>query len=334
MKMEKWIDISIYQGDINFQQVKDSGIAGVVVRAGYGNSITQEDRNFRKNMNGAKAVGLKVAVYWFCYATDILDAEAEAQACHIVIKDFLLDLPVFYDFEGYTIRYMTEQGADLTKCSENIVAFNNKMNTFATNTALYSNPASIERYLDSSIKFLPLWIANWKKEPDTSVQEKYFDFNVIGWQYANHQDGTIAGIGNVDCNIFYIEEPIIEVIPDSIPVPAPVPEVATPQEVTNYTVQYGECLSVIGEKLGVNWIQIAEKNGIVEPYTIHAGDVLQISDKPEVIEQVTSNTYTVQDGECLSLIAQKTGTNWGTLAEINGLTEPYIIHAGELISLS
>jgi len=215
--MYSGIDVSSAQGIIDWNAVKSSGINAVIIRAGYGNDISQEDKYFRQNVEGAKAAGLKVGVYWFCYARDEADAKSEAQACYEIIKGYYYDFPVFYDFEEDTLRYMNEQGADTTKCSENIIAFFETMKENGYDVGLYSNPSCISQFLNNSIKIYPLWLAAWPDAPDLSQIREYNDFNVVIWQYANHQDGSINGVDNVDCDMFYIDslvlanQPIVDV---------------------------------------------------------------------------------------------------------------------------
>lgn len=118
------------------------------------------------------------------------------------------------------------------------------------------------------------------------------------------------------------------------PSPAPAPSGDT------YTVQAGDCLSVIGAKLGLDWRDIAAVNGITEPYTIYAGQVLQLSGgqpapapAPVPAPQPSENTYTVVSGDSLSKIGAELGINWQEIAALNGIGDPYIIYAGQVLAL-
>ena len=107
-----------------------------------------------------------------------------------------------------------------------------------------------------------------------------------------------------------------------------------------YTVQAGDCLSAIGEKLGIDWRDIAAVNGITEPYTIYAGQILQLSGgqanptpKPEPAPQPSGSTYTVVSGDSLSKIGAKLGIDWQEIAVLNNICDPYIIYAGQVLTL-
>ena len=97
---------------------------------------------------------------------------------------------------------------------------------------------------------------------------------------------------------------------------------------TQYTVRSGDCLSTIAEKYSMSWKDIARVNGINSPYIIYPGQVLYLS--------FTTNTaqyYTVQSGDTLSEIANRYGTNYYTLAELNGIENPNVIYVGQSIRL-
>ena len=75
----KGIDVSKYQGNIDWNKVKADGVEFVVIRAGYGREITQKDPYFEENYKGAKAAGLRVGTYWYSYAESAEDAKTEGK---------------------------------------------------------------------------------------------------------------------------------------------------------------------------------------------------------------------------------------------------------------
>ena len=97
--MIKGIDVSSYQGEIDFEQVKQAGNEFVIIRAGWGNSTVNTDRFFERNYAAAKAAGLFVGAYWYSYADSISGAFDEATACMNVIAGKQFELPIFYDVE-------------------------------------------------------------------------------------------------------------------------------------------------------------------------------------------------------------------------------------------
>lgn len=99
---------------------------------------------------------------------------------------------------------------------------------------------------------------------------------------------------------------------------------------TTYTVKSGDCLSSIGKRLGVSWVDIANRNGIHSPYTIYPGQVLTIASGSTVSG---SQYYTVRSGDTLSRIASQYGTSYQTLAKLNGIKNPNRIYPGQSIRL-
>lgn len=99
---------------------------------------------------------------------------------------------------------------------------------------------------------------------------------------------------------------------------------------TTYTVKSGDCLSSIGTRLGVSWIDIANRNGIHSPYTIYPGQVLTIASGSTAS---SSRYYTVRSGDTLSCIASQYGTSYQTLAKLNGIKNPNRIYPGQSIRL-
>ena len=93
------VDVSVYQGNIDWNRAKADGIEFAIMRAGYGKYVSQKDKYFDQNMKNAKAAGLPCGVYWFSYALTPEDAIKEADACYEVIKNYKLEYPVSFDME-------------------------------------------------------------------------------------------------------------------------------------------------------------------------------------------------------------------------------------------
>ena len=81
------IDVSQWQGDIDWSRVRSSGIDYAIIRAGYGKCSWQEDPKFDVNMKGAQRAGLDCGTYWYSYALTAEEAVEEAEACYEVIKE-------------------------------------------------------------------------------------------------------------------------------------------------------------------------------------------------------------------------------------------------------
>jgi LysM repeat protein len=98
---------------------------------------------------------------------------------------------------------------------------------------------------------------------------------------------------------------------------------------TTYAVQPGDNLFLIGLKYGINWIQIAEANGLVNPNQITVGQVLKIPvNAPGPAPQFT---HQVKAGETLFLIALRYGVLWPVIAEANDIDSPYVIYEGQTL---
>lgn len=100
MEFISGIDVSAYNGDIDWKRVKESGVRFAMIRAGFGSYADQKDARFEENYKGAKAVGLPVGAYWFSYAADADEASLEARAFLDVIKGKRFEYPVAYDIES------------------------------------------------------------------------------------------------------------------------------------------------------------------------------------------------------------------------------------------
>lgn len=115
-------------------------------------------------------------------------------------------------------------------------------------------------------------------------------------------------------------------LPSSTPEPAPTP---SPQTESTYVVQAGDNLYRIGIAYGINWTQIAEANGIVNPAQLRAGQTLKIPvEAPSITEEFS---HVVQTGDTVFSIALQYGVSWTAVAEANDLASPYIIYPEQLL---
>ena len=188
----KCIDVSEWQGTVDWKKVAAAGYSCAILRAGFGRSDTQKDKEFDKNYKNAKAAGVKLGVYWYSYAVDKADAVKEAKACLSVLKGKSIELPVFFDMEEAS---MTKLGK--TKLTEMAKAFCDEIIKNGYRAGVYSNPNWFTNYLNYNElrKAYPIWLAQYYKEAQ-------YDCDM--WQYTS--EGKVSGIsGNVDLNIIYNE---------------------------------------------------------------------------------------------------------------------------------
>ncbi len=168
----KGIDVSKHNGTIDWGRVAASGIEFVMIRAGYGNRISQKDPKFEENVRGALSHRLHVGAYWFSYAVSAADARTEAEVCKKILVPYQgkLDFPIAFDYEYDSIRYANEQGVnpDNTQIDGMSRAFLERMKADGWYVALYTNNDFIRsgRFSADTLKSYDVWLADYSGEPD------------------------------------------------------------------------------------------------------------------------------------------------------------------------
>lgn len=169
--MIKGIDVSRYQGVINWKAVDASGIDFALIRAGYGNDISQKDANFDTNIKGALAAGLDVGVYWVSYAVSVQDALKEAAVFKQIIAPYKnrITYPAAFDYEGASRAYGQKHGYNITNDLINQMAnaFLGAMKSDGWMTALYTNNDFRKNvFSEATLKAWDLWLADYSGGPD------------------------------------------------------------------------------------------------------------------------------------------------------------------------
>lgn len=136
------IDVSKFQGEIDWQQVKKAGIEFAIIRLGfrgYGAGALNEDANAQKNYRGAKEAGLKVGAYFFSQAITVEEAVEEANYAMELIRDWEMDMPLVYDWECLADDYRTVvvDARLLTDCT---IAFCDTVAQAGYQPMIYFNP--------------------------------------------------------------------------------------------------------------------------------------------------------------------------------------------------
>ena len=193
----KVIDVSDWQGQIDWAKVKADGVVGAIIRYGDGNVL---DKRFAENMKNAKAAGLHIGSYIFSRAKTIAEAETEATRLFNACKPYAPDMPLYIDLED----------ASLAKYA-NVVAqaFLVKMKALGGRGGVYANLNWWNNYLADTAKNYssnPFWIAQYNSTMDYKPSDR------MGmWQYTS--SGSVNGIsGKVDmdkCYRAYWENPTI-----------------------------------------------------------------------------------------------------------------------------
>ena len=193
------IDISSWQGDIDFDALKNSGLVdGVIVRVGYGTTLNSKcgiDNKFERNISELNRLGIPYGLYIYGYAQNEYAANIEANFVYDMIKKYNVNLyyPVFYDAELRTYNGVSYTKTLYTKI---INTFTNNLESKGIKTGVYGNLYMLTKgsLNDPSIKNKDIWVAQYYNK--CQYDEKY-----VGWQYSSN--GNIPGIsGRVDVNIF------------------------------------------------------------------------------------------------------------------------------------
>ncbi len=118
----KGIDVSDWNGDVDFKIVKESGLDFVIIRACYGSLLKQKDIKFEDNYRKAKEARLLTGFYWYSYGEETQDFNNEAKTCLEVIGDKEHELPIYFDLEE---QPQLKRGKDF--CSAAVKTFCSEM---------------------------------------------------------------------------------------------------------------------------------------------------------------------------------------------------------------
>ena len=205
------IDVSKYQGNINWNSVRNDGITFSFVRAGnrgYGTGLIVEDPYFKKNVINASNAGVKIGVYFYSQA--INEAEAIEEARFVTDKLLMyglqsrISLPIVIDVEYATSQH-NGRADNLTKQERtNIVrAFANYIKGMGYEPMVYASKDFLYNNLDmSQLSDLNVWLAHYKNVEDPMSNMSDYTGIYQVWQYTS--SGSVNGInGNVDMNISF-----------------------------------------------------------------------------------------------------------------------------------
>ena len=175
---------------MDFDRIKNvSNTEFVMVRAGYGKYLTQEDRYFQTYYNSAKAYGLPVGAYWYSYATSPEEARIEANVCAQVLGDRKFEYPIAFDIEEPRALSL---GVDAV--SAIVDAFCSEMEKKGYFVQIYCSSYYLNNNMNDTVKRLyDVWVANY------NVARPSYTGTYGMWQYGI---GTCPGV-NGDCDMDY-----------------------------------------------------------------------------------------------------------------------------------
>lgn len=192
------IDVSKWNGEIDWDVVKAEGVDFAIIRCGYRGSSSGwlvEDPYFFQNIQGAKRAGIKVGVYFFTQAIDLVEAVEEASMVITLLGDTKLDFPIFIDTEG--ANGGRADNLDAATRTAVVNAFCQTIQNAGLEAGVY---ASRNWYLNrlniDDLYGYKIWLAEYRETP---LYEGNYDL----WQYTS--SGSVAGIeGRVDLNVSYL----------------------------------------------------------------------------------------------------------------------------------
>lgn len=192
------IDVSVWQQDIDWQQVKAAGVEFAMIRVGYRGSeqgVLLDDENAQRNYAGATAAGIKVGAYLFSQAISVEEAQEEAEYLLERIKEWNVEMPVVYDWEyiDEASRTAKVDARTLTDCT---IAFCDQIAKAGYQPMVYFNADhSKNNVYIRELTDYPFWLARY----DTVLN---YPYKVDMWQYS--ETGRVPGIdGDVDLNLLF-----------------------------------------------------------------------------------------------------------------------------------
>ena len=325
------IDVSGYQGNINFGQVKEAGLDIVYMKSSEGSKYI--DSHFERNYEQARANGLKIGFYHYMTARTEEQARGQAQFFVSVISGKVVDCRLAMDFENF---------GSLTREEINrigLVFLQTVEQLSGKETILYSNAYTANTIWRGELTTYPLWIAQYgvNQPQNNGTWDSW-----AGWQYTDM--GEVNGISTyVDRNRF-TQEVLLD---DTTTIP-PVEQPENPDQgedggenegesgngdeqpitgTTEITIQRGDTLSELAVKYNTTVAELVRLNDIQNPNLIYAGETLIVPSANEQTGQ--SQVYTVKRGDTLSQIATKYGTTVQAIAQDNNITNVNLIYPGQ-----
>ena len=313
------IDVSGWQGNIDYSEVASSGIEIVYMKASEGTSFV--DPYFDQNYTNAKANGLKVGFYHYLTARSNSEAVAEANFFVSTISGMSPDCRLAMDFESFgnlSAEEINEIGLTFMQTVESLSG---------KEMVIYSDTSNASNIFGGGLTNYPLWVAQYEVEEPTPNGN--WD-SWVGWQYTDA--GEISGInGYVDRDRFtdgiLLNENSEVPLPDNTNKPSA-------GGTTTITIQRGQTLSGIALEYNTTVQILVELNNIANPNLIYAGSTLILPSGETPIDTDGNSTsgqtiYVVQRGDTLNKIATEFGTTARSIAVENNIRNINLIYVGQ-----
>ncbi len=195
------IDVSMFQGRIDWERVKRDGIEFAMLRAGYGNGTV--DPQFYRNARECTRLDIPFGVYWFSYAYTERLAAQEADYCLDALRAYKARYPIAFDFEQASISYARRRGVRINGAlaTRLVEAFCGRVEERGYFAMYYSDLSLLRNFFDQELRRkYSLWYAQYARTPAV------MDMDI--WQYTS--SGRVDGIqGRVDRDISYVDFPTL-----------------------------------------------------------------------------------------------------------------------------
>ncbi len=262
------IDVSQWQGAIDWKKVKAEGIDFAMIRLGYGSprgTSCTKDRCFEQNVANAVKAGIDVGCYFYSYAMSVPAAKREAAFVVSILQKYkgVFTYPVAFDLED-----RSQQGIGKNTLTGMVIAFGEEIEKAGFYCALYSNLTWLKNHLDENrLARFDHWVAQWAAA---------LTYEGAAGMWQNSARGRVNGIsGNVDTDLAYRDYPALirkyklNGFGDA------------EEKLQTYTVMKGDSLWGIAKKFlgsGFRYTEIVKLNGL-KTSMIHPGQTLRIPKK-------------------------------------------------------
>ena len=190
------LDVSFWQGDIDFEALKNAGVEFIIIRVGSSNGIDGDyfvDSKFQDNIKKANEYGIDVGLYYYSYANSIEKAKEDALWVINQIKDYKVNLPIAFDWENWDS--FNNYHISFWELTAMATTFINTLEEHGYKGMIYSSKNYLEQlWLPNNLE---TWLAHYTKKTNYNGDYTY-------WQLCNN--GKIDGInGDVDIDIMYLK---------------------------------------------------------------------------------------------------------------------------------
>lgn len=315
LPLHNGIDVSIWQGEINYERVRNDGIEVVYIRSSEGASYV--DPYYLRNYNNAKSNGLKIGFYHYLTATTVEEAIEQADFFVSLVGGLEADCKLAMDFEQF-------DGLGIEEINSISLAFLERVEQRSgKETVIYSDSYNARHTFGEELaQRYPLWVAEYEvEEPESNGKWNSW----VGFQYSSL--GEINGI-NAKVDLDYFTEDIF--LSDASKIPTPEIPPPHPNDTESIVIQRGDTLSNLAIQYGTTVERLVELNNIANPNLIFAGNTLLVPINDGKKQTVT---YTVKRGDTLGSIAKRYGISVQQLINANNIKSPNLIYVGQILTI-